>query len=112
MTNQFEGAVDARLIERSPARGALPCRRAGAKGGWVGGWEGRGVDSCLGDAGTRGERGRNGMGCLMENVELDLAPKSLDLGLHLPCKNTQGLPNFSRQAQFPYTPSDPHWTGC
>lgn len=37
MTNQFEGAVDARLIERSPARGALPCRRAGAKGGWVGG---------------------------------------------------------------------------
>lgn len=111
MTNQFEGAVDARLIERSPARRALRCRRAGAKGGWEAGGGGGGLIPAWGMQGHGERGGEMEWGCLMENVELDLAPKSLDLGLHLPCKNTQGLPNFSRQTRFPYKPSDPHWTG-
>lgn len=36
------------------------------------------------------------MGCLVENMELELAPKSLELGLHLPCGNTRRLPNFPK----------------
>lgn len=38
--------------------------------------------------GMQRERGRDEVGYLVENTELDLAPKSLDLGLHLPCENT------------------------
>ena len=53
------------------------------------GWR-EGDDFCLGNAGS--ERGRDGVGCLVENTELDLTLKYLDLGLHLPCENTRAKP--------------------
>ncbi len=57
MTNQFGGAVDARLIERSPARGEERCVAGRARSrGWVE-EVGRGDDdSCLRDAEGEGER--------------------------------------------------------
>lgn len=50
--------------------------------------------------GMQRERGRDEVGCLVENTALDLAPKYLDLGLHLPCGNTQGFPKFLQQGRF------------
>ncbi len=67
--------------------------RVGGSAGERGG-EGGGDDSCLGDAEGERERRRDEVGCLVENMELDLAPKSLNLGLHLPCENTKGAPKL------------------
>lgn len=71
--------------DQSAARREERCVAGGRGAGWMEGW-GEGDDSCLGDAGR--EMGRRELGCAVENKELDLAPKSLDLELHLPCENT------------------------
>jgi len=83
MTNQFGVAVDARLIERSPAKGALRCRRAESGGGGRVGKRREGSEREKEKDEVVVCGGKHGTG--------SAAPKSLERGLHLPCESA-GVP--------------------